>query len=433
MSFLLTFRQRANDPHTVLPPGWHEASHKFALHPAILDMLERWEPADYILLIHEWPHVSEVENTMLAYAPSLTSYVEDRYVRTRVGRYLKRHWPNVPDHEIAKIANKYALVDSFAILTKTEDIVAALHYGPKSCMRWDDEKEEDWYRNMQMYWKEKYDEITDPDWYLNHPYASYCPTLGWGMAIRFKKDDPKRVLGRALVQTVKKIWVRSYTTTSEERSSNDDLLEAWLSGQGYRKKDSWPEGTQLIFYNNLVPYIDGDRRTFYISCDRIYLDDTGDLVADCTNGEYSERDPFALCEDCDDSIWSEDDAYEVYFRDRLLTVCSSCQDNYVPAHACINGRTDIELVNEDDVIDVLIGNSDEFEEWSKYLLSDSIIELDIPYRNYKYAHTDVVVALFDGSTAYTGDPDVFERPDGQYGHKSIPEHVETEVDHANVE
>ena len=142
MSFSSTFYQLANDLHTTLPPEWHEAPRKFALHPAILDMLEQWEPADYIRLIHEWPHVSEVENTMLAYAPSLTSYAENRYVRTRVGRYLKRHWPNVPDHEIAKIANKYSLVDSFAILTKIEDIVAALHYGPKSCMRWDEE--EDW-------------------------------------------------------------------------------------------------------------------------------------------------------------------------------------------------------------------------------------------------------------------------------------------------
>lgn len=433
MNFSSTFYQKAIDLHTMLPPEWHEASRKFALHPAILDMCERWEPADYIRLIHEWPHVSETENTMLAYAPSLTSYAENRYVRTRVGRYLKRHWPNVPDHEIAKIANKYTLVDSFTILTKTEDIVAALHYGPSSCMRWDDEEEEDWYRNMQMYWEEKYDEITNPNWYLNHPYASYCPTLGWGMAIRFKKDDPKRVLGRALVQTIKKIWVRSYTATSEGRSSNDDQLEAWLSEQGYRKKDSWPENTQLIFYDNLVPYIDGDRRTFYISCDRVYLDDDGNFVADCTNGEYSEREYVAICEDCDDLIYSNDDAHEVYFQDCLLTVCSSCRDNYVSARACINGRTYEELVHEDDVVGVLTGGSDRFEEWSKYLLSDSIIKLDIPYKNYEYAHTDVVVVLFDDITAYIDDPGVFERPDGQYGHKSIPEHVETEVDHANAE
>ena len=78
---------------------WHfKLSSKFELHPVVKTLLKQHRPADWQQLLLEWPHVSETDQSRLAYTRDEKHGEADRQTITTIGKYVKRHWPHLKDN-----------------------------------------------------------------------------------------------------------------------------------------------------------------------------------------------------------------------------------------------------------------------------------------------------------------------------------------------
>jgi hypothetical protein len=292
---------------------WHaQLQIKYKLHPAVEKALESdHRPYDWHLLVLEWPHISETDSTRLAYTRDERAGFADRQTVTTLGKYLVRHFPSMPDHEVRDLVALYSAGDSCKLVYTMAEMLYHLQQGPTSCMGGG-----------------KSFDIMCADGVRRHPYQVYDPKFGWHMAVRMQNGDTD---GRALCMTDgdTKYFVRSYRKNGSGYSHADEQLEAWLVSQGYEKQSSWDDGDKLAKYpvnggEILAPYIDGNNQRVSDYSDHLRIDSSGEYDCSQTGGVVGDEDS-ASCEDCGDRF-PEDDGYWVGVHEETH-ICSSCCDN----------------------------------------------------------------------------------------------------------
>jgi hypothetical protein len=280
---------------------------KYDFHPVIREILGKYpiSDEDFALLVLEYPHVSMKDAANVAYTRDNRSGIEDRQVSTTFGRYVRRFFTTMKDHELRDYATK-CRNDDFVLYETSDDIVKSIQEGPTSCMQWD-------YPHDTNY----------------HPYRVYAPELGWRAVVRI---DPvsNRINGRALVlhrEDGSKIFVRTYKR-GNDYSYADESLEFWLTENGYTHEDGWPFGTELKHIpfkgSYLLPYLDGENQKVSLRHGKVTVENFGEIEATCTDGTgYGVNN--SECGDCG-CFFDEDDGTWVEGDDRC--VCSDCVDNY---------------------------------------------------------------------------------------------------------
>ena len=157
-------------------PWYLELTDKFDMHPAIMDAYGLAMPHNWQQLLLEWPHISETDNTRLAYTRDERAGEADRQTVTTIGKYLTRHFSRMDDHKVRDLAALYGSTAECKFVHTMAEMLFHLKRGPSSCMTGDRE-----YRCE--------------DETLRHPYEVYDPSLGWHMAVRIEHG---RTVGRAL-------------------------------------------------------------------------------------------------------------------------------------------------------------------------------------------------------------------------------------------
>ena len=356
---------------------WHAREQmKYPMHPAVLKALESdHRPTDWHLLVLEWPHVAATDTTRLAYTRDERAGEADRQTVTTVGKYLTRHFPSMPDHEIRNLVALYAAGESCKFVHTMAEMLHHLHRGPHSCM-------------VSVH------EIRCHDGEKRHPYQAYDPKFGWHMAVRIENDA---TVGRALCVdngVHEKYFVRTYAKTGGY-SYADEKLHAWLLEQGYRHRNSYMDGTKMAYYPTsdefLAPYIDGNQQHVEIYNDELRIDSNGEYECGNTGGAPSGGNRVE-CEDCGNRFEDGDGYWVGEYEDSH--VCESCQnDDYTYAYS---RRGDRHYIRNDDTVCI------NYEYYHvEYLSDNNIVEL----ANGEYEDLDNCVEI-DGEWYHTDDPDV---------------------------
>ena len=393
------------------------------LHPAVLQALKDHEPVNWETLFWEWPYASLTDPTKLAYSRSESYLTQDRQTLTAPGKYLKQHFPNLPDHLIAGLA-KTEQPEEFAFLETLEEMVAALeiHTDAWACMQGFADGDPEALRETLQGLESDLD-ISDS------PYQVYSPRLGWKMAVR--RTSRHEIKGRALVNG--DTFVRSYTAPNETEKARglknvaDTLLENWLEKQGIEKEGNW-QGCKIEAinaYNScgfLLPYLDGNVNTVaHYRGDFIISKNSPVFTCDCTDGDAEAAG--TPCANCGDST-DEDDLCSTEDGE----VCTHCYENHYTwvdsIDEAINDRHVIHVNGEaydgrslpDDIVELANGDYAEIDDVTVidgdcYLLEDCV-RLEEPHEGSDYAlredawqdcndawwHDDVESVEVDGST-----------------------------------
>jgi len=346
-------------------PWFHREYYKHRVHPAIWDALELARPKDWHQLVLEHPYKSETDPTRIAYTQDDRAGEADRQTITTIGKYLRRHFPDLSDHEIRDIQALH-VVNGVRIVRTTAEMIYHLQRGPRSCMV-----------NTS---------------FSTHPYECYDPAHGWAMAVREEGND---TVGRALINDSDpddKVFVRSYRKNNDGYSHSDEQLEAWLKSQGYKKASDW-EGFRLKAIPHrddwVAPYLDGDVKraalkntstgTYFV------IDPDGDYEMDSTSGltrEVSEN----TCEDCGEG-YDQDDGYWVGMHEDRGICERCCSNNYIYAYS---------------------RRGDQY-----YLPEDCVISVGGDYYHTDYLDDNEIVCDVDGEY-HTHDDVVFIESEGEY-------------------
>lgn len=356
------YKPRYPDPNPANYRTWYyRESNTAPMHPAIRQAVMLAPPADWHLLVLEYPHAADSDPTRIAYTRSDAHGEADRQTVTSVGKYLTRHFPTLRDHDIRDIVMRHGK-DRFELWDDVSKIVYSVQEGPHSCMRWGN-----------------FNRDTD-----THPYEAYHPDYGWRAAVRL--DGSGIITARCLININSKTFVRSYTRKNGEYSHSDEAIEVWLRDQGFTKAYSWT-GCKLARITTdrykddfWAPYIDGDCKYVSDMGDHLLIDSSGDYECDRTDGHASSASSHT-CDSCGDRV-HEDDLYSIgYHGDEHVGAC--CLD----AYAYVSGRNGCEYyIPRDDAVYV-----DSQETWydPEYLSRYDIVELD----NGDYEHIDNAVHL----------------------------------------
>ena len=353
---------------------------KYPLHPVFAHVT----PTEAVL--NEHPHVAETDDTRLAYTRNPKDGEDflinghKRQTLTSVTKYVRRHYPEMKDHEIFSLSQQ---ADEFSLLTDIKEIIHAVETGPSSCMKsastvcshqWKSAGQ----TPVMLAWMR--DPANDePDWKL-HPYYVYSHP-GWSLAIHKGPspiDGTRQIVGRALVY--KRVFVRSFYQHKDPNgySQADTALEAWLQEKGIEKQSYWNDGTKIAIIDTddgpLLPYIDGENNHVEVHSDYcVITSDKSGYKADNTDGTgdevEDEDEPHAHCDDCSDPIYEDDDCNRIR-DDYDSCICSDCISNYTWARAYVNGRTTRWYVPDDEVVTV------DGESWDEQNLSDDFVQLE---------------------------------------------------------
>lgn len=94
---------------------------------------------------HYWPHISKSDPTMVAFTPDHTAGVNDRQVKTTIGKVLRRFLPLLSDEQVALLEAQHRaeLVDDFLVAESIEEVerIYTTMAGDSGCMR---HKRENW-------------------------------------------------------------------------------------------------------------------------------------------------------------------------------------------------------------------------------------------------------------------------------------------------
>jgi hypothetical protein len=367
---------------------WHrreQAETDFEYHAAVRAAIAVCRPADWQLLLLEWPHIADDDRTQIAYTRDERKGEENRQTMTSIGKYLKRHFPTMSDHVLRDIVALHQPNNVvFKFLRTTPEMCNAVDIGPYSCM-------------CSRYSGGSPDRWTHPQsvTYGHHPYEVYDPELGWHMAVAMEGNE---VTGRALCMD--KYYVRTYKACGEHGSTTDERLDAWLQDQGYAKERSWEYDTlfkhiplQRRYF--VAPYIDGNQYCVAIDT-RGYLRlvnpsnlDNGDKYYECRNTsgtptQETVHTGTTQCEDCDDWM-DEDDACSVGISEDRC-VCENCRDNNWTWAYTYRGR-------------------------ERYVPSDQVVYVGDNYYDTDYLSENNIVCLEDGDYVHQDDAIYIERLD----------------------
>lgn len=389
---------------------WHfKLRRKFGLHPVVKTLLKKHKPADWQQLLLEWPHVSETDQSRLAYTRDEKHGEADRQTITTIGKYVKRHWPELKDHVLRDAQATYH-PDRLEVGQGIKYLIKAVELGPRSCMQsgygtipFNSEdllKLKRWLVNPETY----------VNWY-DHPYSVYSEQYGWKMAIRVKDST---IDGRCLLldDGKHKVFVRSYARaeSDDQASQTDHILETWLREAGFEKVKAWPQGAKLDLVEHpsqsdkyMLPYIDGDEANarklvledgyFEVSCD-------GNYVCSNTNGLADEYE-LCRCDDCGESV-SRANTYWVSASDR--SVCEDCYQDYVWADSS-GGEVQVQR----DQTSHLFSS---YARWRRDESSGRVVGNDIPddvtyiENRETYCRVDDAVRCTDEEWYFIDDPEI---------------------------
>lgn len=339
--------------------GWHAVlQDRYEIHPSIRRMLELAAPENVRLLALEYPHVSEKDAQRIAYTRSVFDGENDRQLVTSIGKYLARHWPNVPDH-VRRDVQAFYTPDNLVFGYTHKEIIVSIELGPRSCMA-------SIYGSIPF---DRRDHDTLVAWRLDsskpeprwdqHPYICYAPEHGWACAMRVTAAGS--IDGRALLlnHNDKRVFVRTYRRNMKDPngwSETDFALQGWLENQGYEKVDAWPEGAKLTtrpapegYGRNAIfaPYIDGGNRgvdwdgkntlTIVKGGYSYYCENTSAYVGEYRGDDDYDADDYNTCEDCGTEMHRDETYYVGPYEDRC--VCGNCEENYVLAYTDRGRRT----------------------------------------------------------------------------------------------
>ena len=368
----------------------------YALHP----VFQHIKPTEQVLLEH--PHIAETDSTRLAYSRSPKDG-EDflvnghrRQTITSVTKYVRRHYPEMKDHEIFALSQRS---DEFTLLTDIKEIIHAVETGPSSCMKssstvcshqW---KMTGQHPVMLAWLRDPANE--EPDWEL-HPYYVYSYP-GWSLAIHkgpSPVDGTHQIVGRALVY--KDVFVRSFYQNKDPvgYSLADTALEAWLQERGICKQSEWDDGTRIALIQTeegpLLPYVDGGSQHVTVYRDHCEIVECGgEYKADNTDGtgdviEDDEPECIGECSDCGTLLYDGDD-YSRVRDDYDSHICESCLGEYTFVRACVNRSTTRWYVPDDEVVEV------DGESWDQENLHPAFVQLE----NGDYTNIDNTVLIYD--------------------------------------
>lgn len=355
---------------------WFErevTNHK--LHEAVAQAMHLAPADNWHNLILEWPHISVGDKSKIAYTRDDRAGDSDKQTVTSVGKYIRRHFTALPDHEVRAIAALY-VADECKFVTTMDDMIYQIQNGAGSCMNWKDADAE------------------------HHPYNTYDPKYGWHMAVRMEGSTP---MGRALCMTDpdngNKFFVRSYRRV-DGYSPADEALEAWLTSKGYEKRRGWA-GCSLKYIPQrdsfLAPYLDGNDQHVCIQSfageQYLTIDDEGDYICNNTDGRPDDNNADrSCCEHCED-YFDDGDGYWVG-RGEDVHVCHHCFDNYFVS---VLGRNAHEYyVNSDDAVWI---DSQDRHFHDAYLSDNGIIQL----ADGEYEHEDNCVCVERDGDYYLED------------------------------
>lgn len=391
--------------------NWHYNQQNNPLHPAVVAAFKLDDPHDWQQLLLEWPYVAKTDMTRLAYTRDERAGKDDRQTLTSLGKYLKRHWPDMADHIIRDYVAKYATESEFRIERTPEAIVNAVQNGPSSCMQFDEDEEDQ---------REQLDKLG------HHPYEVYAPQYGWHVATRRLGHQ---IVGRALLMqrdnddTKRKYYVRTYRRKDGDNYSQpDDELMQWLNSQGYSHENSW-SGERLMYIPNgnrrsdsdfIAPYIDGGVQTVDVGGGRECLHICNGGEWECTNQDgTATATNSCTCADCGSRV-SEDDQHSIgYHGDHTVGDC--CIDDYT----YVTGRRGNEYhVPSGDAVNV-------DDEWydRDYLGDNGIVELhdgdyckmdDAVHVNDEWYHCDDETIVCDHAGDYQLREDCVELHDSEW-------------------
>jgi hypothetical protein len=362
---------------------WFKQQHRrHTLHPAVSKMFDLYKPADWQRVILEWPHKALTDPNRLAYTRDEKSAMYDgdsdrKALVTTIGKYLTRHWPDVPSDLIRDIVAQFTYGGAITITTDMDSMIAVVNGGPRSCMS----------NSFHIECDDRVD---------RHPYAVYDPSLGWSMAIRAEGDE---VLGRCLIWTdpddpAEKGYVRSYKRERDERSASgaDEAIESYLNSHGYTKWRAWRHGTPLMKYSTrqggyLMPYIDGQTQRVEDNGETFRIDDSGDYDASNTSGTINAYD--CTCDDCGAGFNDGDGYWTGIHEDNH--VCQDCRDDHYTYAYSRRGN-------------------------EYYIHSDDVIEVGGEYYHVDYLSDNNIVELHDGDYADLDNAVYIESEDAYYLH-----------------
>ena len=366
---------------------WHRREQHLTgmeMHGAVIAAITVCRPADWHQLLLEWPHIADDDKRQIAYTRDERKGEENRQTMTSIGKYLKRHFPDMSDHVVRDIVALHQPNNvEFKFLHTMPEMLHAIDTGPYSCMcsRYSGGGNDRWTHSRS---------VTQG----HHPYEVYDPELGWHMAVALENNE---VTGRALC--INKVYVRTYKACGEHGSTTDERLDAWLQAQGYDKQRSWDLDTLFRYIPIqrryfVAPYIDGNQ--YYVVIDGAHLHlvdpsdlDDGDEYYECRNTSGTPTQETVstntmVCEDCDERM-SEDDACTVgVYEDRC--VCEHCRDNNWTWAYSFRGR-------------------------ERYIPSDQAVYVGDNYYDTDYLSDNDIVELADGDYAHSDDACYLERLD----------------------
>lgn len=319
----------------------------FALHEAVEWLCNmNVRPVNTHQLALEWPHQSQSDQGKVAYtrqeadatrilleATNPRHSFDQKYTVTSLTKYLKRHWPQLPDHIIRDVDARF----NPTVVCKTETdyrrVICIVNAGPRSCMTTaygsipfldrDDAKAQAWFADP---------ESEEPDW-DRHPYTVYRAKYGWSLAYRTEtRGGDTSIAARALVYlgeaTSKPCYVRSYGD-----GGRDPLLENYLEAQGIEKRSSWPEGAKMAAVEApregyMMPYIDGNMQRVEFRDTHFIMDSDGESATD-TCGTIDPNGDAWTCDDCGERIYERNDEGTTVGRHEDSRVCESCLEEYI--------------------------------------------------------------------------------------------------------
>lgn len=349
-------------------------------------------------------HVSTEDPTMLAYARNIDALLAGRFTKIKPGRYLSRFYSSRLDESQIK-----HMVEQFNIEAKKDEACNQIKWientdpdgwewvyehghGFSSCMVYDHPHERHLAEELHG---------------LNHPVRAYA-YAGNGLRLAYLGDGV-RVFARAIVNEARKGFVRNY---------GDSRLKLLLINEGYREDSCCTEDVRIharVINDDMLilPYLDGSPDGVEWDGESSYMVIGGDDYSSCATGYATIDTPrVAVCEDCDDDIYDEDEVNHVgVYEDRC--VCDSCSRNYTWANTWSPyHRRQMAYIHDDDVVTCESdGESYDVNTLDRY-------DIHVCEHSENYYHIDDLVGTSRGliADAYAVELDR-EDPDGNtYAH-----------------
>jgi len=273
-----------------------------------------------------WVYVTADDPMKIGYTPTDAYGIADRQIVTTVGRFLRKHYPELSKESICHYVNQHRSTygpAELAIAFDAADIQHAYENGPSSCM-------------------------AGKDWSYENPYRIY--------------DGPDTVLAllyrgdRIVARTVCNINTDPMQYTRIYGDAN--VLKTKLLELGFAEGSLNDVRLRLHIVDDscaVCPYIDTVDRAD-IEGDFLFLGD-GDFSPQTTNGllqiynKEDDEDMF-FCEHCEEDCSEEDNhACEAHNGHGGLTICSSCAEGSYTI-AIINRRAYEAYVHDAEIIEV---------------------------------------------------------------------------------